>query len=183
MATTPQQEDEEMLMFNEQQTLLHQIMSTAPIRLRYRRRNNNSATSNRTEIVLPANQQIASIPPPLPPVLHGCILAVANCEQVVRQSVLHSAQQYASQIRDTFTSECTHLITPVQHGAEYEQALMEQKIIANVHWLEDVIANKVYFAPFKPLVHFPVPNLHGIDEMKNLVHKINFHNVWYRSYR
>lgn len=158
----------------EEEALLQQIMNAAPLRLRLtnrsgRRRTRLRATGNDQAMLLESSVLLQQQPIKYPPLFFGCIIAVSNCEDSVKQTILENCTLCASKVQNVYSSECTHLITPFQKGIEFEQAMMEQKIVASVQWLEDVMTSRHYFAPYKPLVHFPVPDAGGIEEMKNLV--------------
>ncbi|XP_057300521.1 PAX-interacting protein 1-like isoform X2 [Hydractinia symbiolongicarpus] len=69
-------------------------------------------------------------------------------------------------IRESYTSDVTHLICLHQQSALFKKALQDRKKIATAYWLNDILVAKKYFPPRTPL-HLPVPFTDTIPGMKN----------------
>jgi len=103
------------------------------------------------------------------PIFTGCTIAVANCDAHVQQSILNNCKLLGAKICAEFTDACTHLITPLEQGKDYEKAIATGKCnIVSLQWYEDCMTAKQYVFPCKPSIHFPIRGAHGIEEMRDL---------------
>ena len=65
----------------------------------------------------------------------GVTAAVVNYSPADTNAIRNELQMLGARVRERYTPDCTHLMTPYQQGQDYKQGAMDGKIVVSYAWL------------------------------------------------
>ena len=99
----------------------------------------------------------------------GVTCAVVNYSEADTAAVRNELQMLGARVRERYTPDCTHLMTPYQYGADYEAALRDNRIIVSYAWLEDCLTARRVVPHTDKVLYAPIRDENGVTGMENVV--------------
>ena len=98
----------------------------------------------------------------------GVTAAVVNYSPADTNAIRNELQMLGARVRERYTPDCTHLMTPYQQGQDYKQAAIDGKIVVSHAWLEDGLTARVVPHTDKVLYQ-PIRDENGVPGMEQAV--------------
>lgn len=99
----------------------------------------------------------------------GVTCAVVNYSEADTAAVRNELQMLGARVRERYTPDCTHLMTPYQYGADYEAALRDNRIIVSYAWLEDCLTARRVVPHTDKVLYAPIRDENGVTGMEGCV--------------
>ena len=99
----------------------------------------------------------------------GVTVAVVNYSPEDMDAIRNELQMLGARVRDRYTPECTHLMTPYQQGPDYKEAARDAKIVVSYAWLEDCLTARRVVPHSDKVLYQPIRDENGVPGMETAV--------------
>ena len=99
----------------------------------------------------------------------GATCAVVNYSASDTEAIRNELQMLGARVRERYTPDCTHLMTPYQIGRDYEAAVAEGKIVVSYAWLEDCLTARRVVPHTDKVLYAPIRDEHGVPGIEYAV--------------
>ena len=99
----------------------------------------------------------------------GVTAAVVNYSPEDTNAICNELQMLGARVRERYTPDCTHLMTPYQQGRDYKDAAAEGKIVVSYAWLEDCLTARRVVPHTDKVLYQPIRDENGVPGMESAV--------------
>ena len=99
----------------------------------------------------------------------GVTAAVVNYSPEDTDAIRNELQMLGARVRERYTPDCTHLMTPYQQGRDYKDAAAEGKIVVSYAWLEDCLTARRVVPHTDKVLYQPIRDENGVPGMESAV--------------
>jgi chromosome segregation ATPase len=99
----------------------------------------------------------------------GVTVAVVNYSPEDANAIRVELQMLGARVRDRYTNQCTHVMTPYQQGPDYTEAARDGKIVVSYAWLEDCLTARRVVPHSDKVLYQPIRDEHGVPGMDKVV--------------
>lgn len=99
----------------------------------------------------------------------GVTAAVVNYSPADTNAIRNELQMLGARVRERYTPDCTHLMTPYQQGQDYKQGAMDGKIVVSYAWLEDCLTARRVVPHTDKVLYQPIRDENGVPGMEQAV--------------
>lgn len=99
----------------------------------------------------------------------GMTVAVVNYSPEDANAIRVELQMLGARVRDRYTNQCTHVMTPYQQGPDYTEAARDGKIVVSYAWLEDCLTARRVVPHSDKVLYQPIRDEHGVPGL-SLIH-------------
>jgi len=99
----------------------------------------------------------------------GAVVAIVNYSRQDTEAIRNELRMLGARVRDRYTPDCTHLMTPYQVGPDFETALADGKIVVSYAWLEDCLTARRVLPHTDKVLYAPIHDENGVPGMENVV--------------
>ena len=99
----------------------------------------------------------------------GVTAAVVNYSPEDTDAIRNELQMLGARVRERYTPDCTHLMTPYQQGRDYKEAATDGKIVVSYAWLEDCLTARRVVPHTDKVLYQPIRDENGVPGMESAV--------------
>jgi hypothetical protein len=99
----------------------------------------------------------------------GVTTAVVNYSPADTNAIRNELQMLGARVRERYTPDCTHLMTPYQQGRDYKEAAVDGKIVVSYAWLEDCLTARRVVPHTDKVLYQPIRDENGVPGMESVV--------------
>ena len=99
----------------------------------------------------------------------GVTAAVVNYSPEDTDAIRNELQMLGARVREQYTPDCTHLMTPYQQGRDYKEAATDGKIVVSYAWLEDCLTARRVVPHTDKVLYQPIRDENGVPGMESAV--------------
>jgi myosin heavy subunit len=99
----------------------------------------------------------------------GVTAAVVNYSPADTNAIRNELQMLGARVRERYTPECTHVMTPYQQGRDYKEAAIDGKIVVSYAWLEDCLTARRVVPHTDKVLYQPIRDENGVPGMAHAV--------------
>ena len=99
----------------------------------------------------------------------GVTAAVVNYSPADTNAIRNELQMLGARVRERYTPDCTHVMTPYQQGRDYKEAAIDGKIVVSYAWLEDCLTARRVVPHTDKVLYQPIRDENGVPGMAHAV--------------